>query len=411
MVDMQTEPPPLAWWRRSGGALRHRNYRLYFIGQSFLLLGNWIHSIALAWLIWRLGNSPLLLGLLAFCDQGPTLLMGPFAGAISDRVDRRRLLILTQTCLCLVATTLAVLTLADSVTTEIAIGATLAIGTVTAFDSPARQAFVAELVDYEDLRSAVTLHSTLFNVARLIGPAIGGVMIAWAGEGYCFLLKALASLPMIGILLAMPRPPRQRSIQQSGMLGDVVAGMRFVATTPAARHYLVIVGACSFASVPYFSFLPMLAEGVLKGGPDAAGMLMSITGIGALAAALFLLVRGEMSLTWVPVAAAALQGLSLVLIGLSDTLWLTGLLALPMGFGALSQQLSSNALLQQLAPNEMRGRIMAFYTMMLLGTIPVGAMIAGLLAGQVGLPATSIMGGGFCLLVAASVALAIKRRQ
>lgn len=411
MVDIRTRSPSQPWWRRAGGALRHRNYRRYFLGQSCLLVGHWIHSIALAWLVWRLGASPLLLGLLAFCDQGPTLLFGPLAGAFADRVERRRLLILTQSCLFLVASALSLLTLLDAVTVEIAIGATLMIGMITAFDSPARQAFVADLVEHDDLRSAVSLNSTLFNAARLIGPAIGGLLIAWAGEGYCFLLKALASLPMVFILLTMRVPARRLAALRAGVLGDVLAGLRYVVTTPSVRHYLIIVGACSFSSVPYFSFLPMLAQEVLKGGADTAGLLMSITGIGALVAALVLLVRSDMSLRWVPVGAAVLQGSSLILIGLSEVRWLTALLALSMGFGALSQQLASNALLQQMAPDDMRGRIMAFYTMMLIGTVPVGAMVAGFLAGVLGLPATFIVGGGFCLLVAARVAWSIKRRQ
>ncbi|HVZ00485.1 MAG TPA: MFS transporter [Dongiaceae bacterium] len=403
--------PLLPWWRRFGGVLRHRNYRRYFLGQAFLLVGYWIHSIALAWLVWRLGGSPLLLGLLAFCDQGPTLVLGPIAGAVADRMDRRMLLLFTQSILVLVAAILALLTLSGAVTVEMAIGATLSIGIVNAFDGPTRQAFVAELVGLDGLRSAITLNSTLFNVARLVGPAIGGFLIAWAGEGYCFLAKALAGLPMIAVLAALQVRSIQSAAGRVGVLAEVAAGVRFVFANPNARDYLVIVGVCSFASVPYFSFLPMLAEDVLGGGPDAAGMLMSITGVGALVAALLLFMMEKMPLTWVPIGAAALQGASLILIGLSGTLWLTALLALPMGFAALSQQLSSNALLQQSAPDNMRGRVMAFYTMMLLGTVPVGAMVAGLSARAFGLPATTVLGGCTCLLIAACVAWLIKRRQ
>ncbi|MFA5120955.1 MFS transporter [Zavarzinia sp.] len=411
MSDIWTRLGSPPWWWRAGSALRHRNYRRFFIGQACLLFGYWVHSIALGWLVWRLGESPLLLGVLAFCDQGPTLLLGPFAGAVTDRVERRRLLIVTQSGLFVVAGGLALLTLADAMTVELAIGATLALGIIAAFDGPARQAFVAELVGYDDLRSAVTLNSTLFNAARLIGPAVGGLLIAVAGEGYCFLLKACASLPMAGILLTLTVPPRAPVSGRAGVLDDVVAGMRFVARTPAAAQYLAIVGACSFASVPYFSFLPMLVQDVLGGGPDSAGMLMSVTGIGALLAAVVLLVRSDMPLTWVPIGAAALQGLGLVLVGLSGALWLTALLALPIGFGALSQQLACNALLQQLAPDEMRGRIMAFYTMMLVGTVPVGAMAAGLAARLFGLPVTTVAGGLFCLAVAGAVGVSIERRQ
>ncbi|MDE8654599.1 MFS transporter [Novosphingobium album (ex Liu et al. 2023)] len=383
--------------RFGSGALRHANFRHYFVGQAFLLIGNWIHSLALAWLVWRLSHSPFLLGLLVFCDLGPSLVLGPLVGAVADRVDRRRLLIVTQCSQMLLAAALAMLVSSEAVTAGIVVAAALAMGTVSAFDIAGRQAIVGELVDRADLRNAIALNAVIFNMARLVGPAMSGILIASLGEGSCFVIKAFAALPLIAILWRMPLPVQPRQMQITGFFRDVADGLAFVAANAPARYYLSLLGLGSLTSVPYFSFLPMLANQILGGEADMAGMLMSVTGIGALAAAIVLLVRTSLPLVGVFVAASALQGLTLVLIGLSDLVWVTTLLALPMGCAALSQQFAANALLQGLVPNAMRGRIMALYTMMLIGVVPVGGLIAGFTIELFGLPASTIAAGILCI--------------
>lgn len=401
--------PPATRWQRYARALRHPQYRRYFLAQVPLVIGSWIHSIALGWLMWELSASPWLLGILAVCDLGPTFVLGPVAGTIIDRSDPRRVLLVTQISFIVLVTLLAVLTLTGAITIPIMIGLTLALGITAAFDSPARQALVGELVPADDLRNAIALNSMLFNVARLIGPAIGGTIVALFGEGWCFVIKALAYLPAFLVMLSL-RLPKRDSAERENFVSQMRAGFDFVRHHAEAGRILILVGTCSFISVPYFSFLPALADAMLGADASAAGILMSITGVGAVLAAIALTIFDDLKLMRVwPVWSSLLLGLAQIGIGLSGALWLTALLALPMGFAILSQNLASNTLLQHFAPPGFRGRIMAMYSMMMLGTVPLGSLLAGALGDRFGMPVTFIGGGVLC--VAVTLILAIPRRH
>lgn len=388
------------WKQRASRALQNPRYRRYFLAQTPLVVGSWVHSIAIGWLMWRLSASPWKLGLLAVCDMGPTFLLGPIAGTISDRINRRRLLIVTQAAYIGLVTLLTVLTLTGNISVEIVLVMAALIGTVTAFDSPTRQAFVAELVGLEDLRNAIALNSMLFNAARLVGPAVGGAIVATVGEGWCFALKALTYVPMLFVLLGMTGTGALQRERES-FFREMRLGFGFVRGHSSAASILVLVGVCSFASVPYFSFLPILANQMLHSNASVAGLLMSITGVGAVAAAVTLTVFDKLSVLRVyPVWSTLLLGLSQIGIGYSGNLYLSAFLALPMGFAILSQNLASNTLLQHHTPPAFRGRVMAMYSMMLLGTVPLGSLLVGAISGWTGMPMTFIGGGALCAIAA-----------
>ncbi|MGQ9368285.1 MFS transporter [Azospirillum sp. ST 5-10] len=404
MTVATPEPAPARWRQRAARALRNPLYRRYFLAQTPLVVGSWIHSLAIGWLMWRLSASPWLLGLLALCDLGPTFVLGPVAGTVCDRMDRRRLLVVTQTAFVVLVAVLAGLTLSGRVTVAVVLGMTLAIGVVTAFDSPARQAFVAELVGLDDLRNAIALNSMLFNAARLVGPAVGGAIVATFGEGWCFVLKALAYLPMLRVLATLRGVPLEARAPGGGFLTEMRRGLAFVRGDAAATRILFLVGVCSFTSVPYFSFLPALTNQMLHADAGVAGMLMSITGVGAVAAAVALTLFDNLAvLRLYPVWSSLLLGLVQVGIGASDDLALTAVLALPMGFAILSQNLASNTLLQHFAPPAFRGRVMAMYSMMMLGTVPLGSVVVGALGDWLGMPFTFIAGGLLCAASALAV--------
>jgi MFS family permease len=399
----------ISWWQRAARALKHEQYRRYFLAQIPLVIGSWIHSIALGWLMWQLSASPWLLGILAVCDLGPTFLLGPITGTVIDRSNPRRVLLVTQFCFITLVTVLAALTLTGAVTIEIMIVLTLALGITAAFDSPARQALVAELVPADDLRNAIALNSMLFNVARLIGPAVGGAIVALFGEGWCFVLKALAYIPAFFVLLSLRLPQREGTRRES-FFTQMRDGFAFVRGHDEAGRILLLVGTCSFISVPYFSFLPALASQMLSADASVAGLLMSITGVGAVGAAITLTLLDDLKVMRIwPVWSSVLLGLAQIGMGLSGMLWLTALLALPMGFAILSQNLSSNTLLQHFAPPGFRGRIMAMYSMMMLGTVPLGSLVAGAIGDRFGMPVTFIGGGVICVVVTLLLAIRPKR--
>lgn len=393
--------------RPSGNALRHANYRRFFGGQLLSVIGNWVHTIALGWLIWRLGvSSPVLLGMLAFCSQGPILFFGLFTCVIVDRCDRRRLVLTTQIGITLLVTLLSVLTLSNLITGALAIAIATGLGLISAFDLPGRQSLVVDLVAHDDLANALALNSVIFNGARLIGPALGGVLVDTVGEGWCFALIAASYVPLILFLFTIRVPQRPPSTRLRGLLHEMGEGLAFLRQDPPALRILLLVGLCSLTSVPYFSFLPMLADTVLHGGPAGSGILMSITGVGALLAALQLTFAGQIGAMgpW-PLRAAVMLALAQVLLGLSQHFWLSAIIAAPIGFAILTQNLTSNSLLQHRVPDHLRGRVMSFYSMMLIGTVPLGAIICGGVAEIIGLPLTLIIGGALCLAGAAVISL------
>jgi len=380
-------------------ALGHRNYRLFAGGQLVSLIGTWMQSVAQAWLVYRLTGSSLLLGSVTFATQIPVFLLAPLGGALADRRSRQRVLLATQSAAMVLALTLAALTLTGRVQIPhlFAIGA--ALGVVNAFDVPARQALVAELVGREDLPNAIALNSSMVNGARIVGPAVAGVLVGAIGEGFCFLANGLSFLAVIAGLSAMRLPARPIAARRGGALADIGEGFRFVARTPAVRSILLLLGLMSLTTMPHVVLMPIFADRILDGGPRGLGLLMGASGLGAITGALTLAARADVRRmpAWVA-AACATYGAALVLFAQSRSFWLSALLLVPAGFTMLVQMAGSNTLVQSMVPDALRGRVMAIYSMTFIGMAPLGALFGGWLAARIGAPATVTAGGACCIL-------------
>ena len=376
-------------------ALRHRNFRLYVGGQAVSLVGTWLQSVAQSWLVYRLTDSPILLGLTGFVGQAPVFFLAPFGGALADRVEKRRLLVGTQAASAGLAATLAALTLSGHVTIAHVFAIAAALGIVNAFDIPTRQAFVVDMVGREDLPNAIALNSSAVNAARIAGPAIAGVLIAAVGEGWCFAANALSFAAVIVALLLM-RLERRAARRRSGSpASEIREAAAFVLAHPPIRALLVLLGTVSVVGMPYTVLMPVFADRILGGGARTMGVLLGASGIGALAAALMLALRESPRGLGRWVAASA-TGFGLALVVFSFTRWipLASLALLFAGFFLMTQMAASNTLLQVLTPDRLRGRIMAFYSMMFMGMAPFGALGAGAAASRLGAPVTVAIGGG-----------------
>jgi MFS family permease len=382
-------------------ALAHRNYRLFFFGQLLSLPGTWIQLVAQSWLIYRLTESPVLLGLAGFAMQFPVFLLAPVGGAVADRMSRHRLLVATQIASALAALALAGLTLSGYVQVWHVFALAATFGVVNAFDIPARQAFVVEMVGRDDLPNAIALNSSVFNAARLVGPAVAGVLVAAASEGWCFLLNGVSYAFVLAALLGMRLPPFAAPVHTGSMLAHIVQGVRFVRGHLPIRSLLALLGMVSLAGMPYTVLMPVFADRVLGGGPQGYGVLMSSAGVGALAGALTLAARrGHAGLgAWVARAAFGF-GLGLLAFALSRSFWMSAALLVPTGFAMMVQMASSNTLLQMMVPDALRGRVMSLYSMMFMGMAPLGALLAGALADLIGAPATVALGGAACMTAA-----------
>lgn len=393
--------PPVARGPAMLRALRHRNYRLFLFGQLLSLPGTWIQAVAQSWLIYRLTGSSVLLGVAGFAGQFPVFLMAPLGGAVADRVDRRRVLIGTQIAAAVLALLLAALTLSGQVVVWQVFVLAALLGVVNGFDLPARQAFTVELVGREDLPNAIALNSSVFNAARLVGPAVAGVLVAAAGEGWCFLLNGVSYATVLAALLAIRVTRRERGVHTGSLLAHIADGLRYVRGHLPIRSLLLLLGMVSLAGMPYAVLMPVFADRILGGGAQGLGILMSCAGGGALVGALMLAARrSPRGLTaWVPWGAFGF-GLGLLAFSLSRSFWLSGLLLAPTGFAMMVQMAASNTLLQLLVPDALRGRVMSLYSMMFMGMAPLGALLAGALAGLIGAPATVALGGVLCMLAA-----------
>jgi MFS family permease len=381
-------------------ALRNPNYRLFFAGQGISLIGTWITRVAASWLVYRLTDSALLLGLVGFFGQIPTLVLAPFAGVFIDRWNRHRVLLITQSCAMAQSLTMAVLTLSGVVTVTHVLVLQALQGIINAFDTPARQAFVVEMVENrEDLPNAIALNSSLVNGSRIIGPAVGGALIASVGEGWCFAADAASYIAVLGSLLAM-------RVRRSDRVPDIVpirtalaAGFRYVREFVPVRSGLLLVALVSTLGMPYQVLMPVMAAEVFGGTANTLGILMTATGLGALAGTLYLAWRHTVVGLGRRIAQAAIAfGVSLMVFGWSDRLWLS-LVVLPIsGGGFMIALAATNTVVQTIVPEELRGRVMAFYTMSFLGTAPIGSLLAGLAAERIGAPATIMSGGAACLV-------------
>jgi MFS family permease len=379
-------------------AFRHRNYQLFFAGQLISLTGTWMQSVAESWLIFRLTGSAALLGATSFATLAPVFLFATAGGIVADRVDRRRILILTQSISMLLPLTLAALTLSGHVRVWHVFVLATCLGITNAFDIPARQSFVVEMVGREDLANAIALNSSMVNGARVVGPAIAGLLVAAVGEGWCFLLNGISYIAVIAGLALMKVPRRPRPHQRRSAWRDTVDGFQFSTRTSPVRALLILLGLISFAGMPYSVLMPVFAETILGAGPKGLGLLMGASGLGALGGALALLSRrGVRGLgRWVAVSAAAF-GVALIAFSYSRTFWLSAVLLIPVGAAMMVEMAASNTLLQAMVPDALRGRVMALYSMMFMGMAPFGALFAGWLAERYGAPMTVAIGGIVCV--------------
>jgi MFS family permease len=383
-------------WR----ALRHRNFRLFFSGQSISLIGTWMTRIATGWLVYRLTGSALLLGLVGFMGQIPTFLLAPFAGVWVDRLNRRRVLLWTQALAAVQSLLLAGLTLSKRVT----IGEILILsafqGLINAFDMPGRQAFLVQMVeDRRDLGNAIAINSSMVNLARLVGPSLAGLIIAVYGEGYCFAIDGLSYFAVIASLALMRIEPITAARAAASMAAQLKEGWAYVSGFAPVRTILLLFAVVSLMGMPFVVLMPIFASQVLHGGPHTLGLLMGASGVGALVSALSLAVRktvlglGRM----IPIAAAAF-GVGLILFGLSRVMWFSMLMMLLVGFGMMQGMAASNTIVQTLVPEDRRGRVMSYYTMAFVGMAPFGSLLAGSLAHWVGAPRTVMITGSVVIL-------------
>jgi MFS family permease len=390
-----------------GRALAHRNFRLFFAGQSISLIGTWITRVATSWLVFRLTGSAFLLGVVGFWGQIPTLVLAPFAGVLVDRSNRHRILIWTQALSALQSAALAILALTNTITVEWIILLQIAQGVINAVDTPARQSFVVQMVDDPaDLPNAIALNSTMVNASRIIGPSIGGLIIAAVGEGWCFAIDAVSYIAVIGSLLAMSVTAAERRTVKGNVLEELRAGYNYVAGFAPVRTSLLLLALVATMGMPYTVLMPLIATKVLHGGPHTLGFLMTASGFGAVAGALYLASRRSvLGLGRVMVYATLSFGTGLVLFSFARSLW-EALLLLPfVGGGMMVQMAATNTILQTVTADHLRGRVMAFYTMAFLGTAPIGSLIAGIAAEHIGAPLTITLGGAACLFGAGWLAV------
>jgi len=384
-------------------ALRHRNYRLYFTGQGISLIGTWMQSIALSWLVYRLTGSALLLGAVGFAGQIPSFLLSPLGGVLADRLNRRRVLIATQSLAMFQAFALSALVLTHVIQVWEIVALSVFNGLVFAFDAPTRQSFIVEMTqNREDLGNAIALNSSLFNSARVIGPSIAGVLLAAVGEGLCFFLNGVSYLAVIASLFAMRIQPRERPEQVTAMWEGLREGFSYAAGFKPIRYTLMLLSLVSLMGMPYAVLMPIFAKQILHGGERTFGWLMASAGVGALTGALFLASRRSvLGLGRLIPTAATIFGFGLIAFALSRVIWLSAALLVLIGFGMIVQMASSNTIIQTIVEEDKRGRVMAFYTMAFMGTAPFGSLLAGALANAIGPPNTVIVGGASCLLGAA----------
>jgi MFS family permease len=383
-------------WR----ALRHRNFKLFFFGQSISLIGTWMTRLATTWLVYRLTHSALLLGIVTFAGQIVSFAVGPVAGVWVERLNRRKLLVWTQAAAAVQSLAMAALTLTHVINLrEIIVLASLQ-GLINAFDMPARQSFLVQMVeDRNDLGNAIAINSSMVNGARLIGPAIAGLLIGAVGEGWCFLIDGVSYFAVIASLLMMGIKSVGVRRTASSMLEQVREGWDYVRTFRPIRTILLLFSLLCLMGYPFAVLLPVFAVQVLHGGAATLGWLTGASGIGALVSALSLAFRKSIvGLTRMLQMASAMLGAALVLFGWSRTLWVSLVLMAFVGFGLMQSAAVSNTIVQSLVPEDKRARVMSYYTMAFFGAAPFGSLLAGALAHRMGAPNTLIFTGACCLL-------------
>lgn len=380
-------------------SLQYRNYRLFFVGQSISLIGTWIQRIAIPWLVYSLTDSVFLLGLVGFAGQIPTFLIAPFAGVMIDRWNRYKILIATQILAMLQAVILTILFFSHSLQVWHIIMLSIFLGCINAFDTPARQAFFVDMIEKrDDLGNAIALNSSMVNSARLIGPSIAGVMISLTGEGMCFLLNAVSYIFVIAFLLMMKIPQSTTRKRDIHVFRGLKEGFKYTFGFKPIRAIILLLALISLMGMPYTVLMPVFAKSILHGGSHTFGFMMGAIGIGALIGAIYMASRKSvLGLGKIISICSGMFGLGLIAFSFSHYLLLSLVLLLVTGFGMITQMTSSNTILQTIVEDDMRGRVMSFYTMAFMGTAPFGSLLAGTLASTIGAPNTLIIGGTACV--------------
>ncbi|MBD3287148.1 MFS transporter [candidate division WOR-3 bacterium] len=417
-----------------GRAFAYRNYRLYFAGHFTSLIGYWMQRVAFEYLIYKVTRSELYIGIVGFTMLVPIFFISPFAGVAADRINRHRMILFTQIMATVQASILAVLALTGTISIWQIIALSVLYGLVRAFDIPARQAFVVHMVERrENLGSAIALNSAMFNLARLVGPALAGLVLGFAsdwirplvppgsalvefsGEGICFIINAVTYLAIIFCLLAMRLPPHKPPALKSHPLKDLKQGIKYAFSSPPIRSILLLLASLAFFGLFYLALLPVVASeelgtveqlmqqsfGVVKSFEQAFGWLLSGVGIGAIMGAVFIGTRKKVQNLWriIPVASIIFGG-SIAASSFSHNFWITLVLMTLAGFGQMIQFASSNTLLQNIVPDEKRGRVMSLYTIAIVGIVPFGRLVMGTLAEYIGTPLTLRLGGGIAVISA-----------
>ena len=381
-------------------AFRHRNFRLFYAGQAVSLIGTWIQQIALSWLVYRTTGSGFLLGLVTFCSQVPMLLFLPLAGLFSDRYDRRKLMVAAYLLAMIQAITLSVLTLSGAIQIWQILVLGFLYGTIMAFETPARQSLISQMVnDKDDLPNAIALNSVLMNSGRLIGPSIAGVLLVFISEGWCFLINSASFVAIIASVWTMKLVAKPRIKTASSLRNELAVAARYAWNTRPIRLFLALVALISLTASPYTVLMPIFARDVFGGDAHTLGFLVGSAGLGAVIGTAFLTTRPNVfGLSKLVPFTSAAAGVALMLVGMSTIYWLSLVFMACVGFGIIVTAACVNMMLQTLVDEDKRGRIVSFYAMAFLGMAPIGGLVAGSLAGQLGAPATAIINGACCLL-------------
>jgi MFS family permease len=384
-------------------SLKYRNYRLFFTGQSVSLIGTWMQRIAMPWLVYHMTGSVFLLGVVSFAGQIPTFILAPFAGVLTDRWSRYRVLLVTQIVSLVQALILAILALAGVIQIWHIVALSIMLGCINAFDVPSRHSFVVEMVEKkEDLGNAIALNSMMFNGARLIGPSIAGVMLATTGEGVCFLINAISYIFVVMSLLMMRVEKRDTIKKKGNLLKDMKEGLDYTFGFAPIKYLLFLLAVVNLMGASYQVLVPVFAKEILHGGSDTFGFLMGAAGFGALIGAVYLASRESiLKLGRLIPAATALFSIGLIVLSFSKLFILSGFLMVFIGLGLMLQTASSNTILQTITDDDKRGRVMSFYTIAIMGTAPFGSLLGGFLAKTIGTPYTILIGGVVCLAGAA----------
>jgi len=403
-----SQPMLMMRLRASTRALRHRNFRLFIMGQGLSLIGTWVQTVAQAWLVYRISQSSVMLGLVGFASQVPYLILSPVAGVAADRVNRRKLILLMQTLAMLQAVLLAVLTLTGTVEVWHVFYLALILGIVGVFEMTARQSFLVEMVGKEDLMNAIAINSSVYNSGRILGPAVAGILVALIGEGWCFAVNSASFLSVIIGLLMMRLPPPVPAPGTFSPVEHFREGFHFVWNHAPSRTVLLLLGLTSVMNYPYLVLMPIFADKILQGGPRALGLLMSSVGVGAILGSIYMATRiGLRGLSRTITVMTILYSVALALFAVSPDLRLSMVLLLPVGFGMMVSVAATNTTLQTLSPDALRGRVLSFYGMMFIGMTPIGSLLAGWAGDVIGAPLTVIVGAAACI----AGALAFNRKR